>query len=260
MIELTGSDYRPLTSFELLERWTSPKKDTLPEQTLKQLKPLAHTKAAKLWNYTSRYRNELWDYASKDIPEPLPDTSSFTSIIYIDVNSEGIERTTEKLMSLGLSPDELIISMWDEGIGMLIPWGTFCDYWSNLCFPSSDDVSICPISESWFLQYHHEDLFVFGRIRPDLPVPVKKVTSVMPGVSFQLQDEILRLLQANEKITAIKLYQKETGVLFKEAIEAVEKLRRDILYSQAAQNQAKEVKKRSASPHSHIVQPDSTYL
>ncbi len=210
----------------------------LPEQTLKQLRPLTRTKAAELWNYTSRYRNELWDYASKDIPEPLPDNSSFTSIIYIDVNSEGIERTTEKLISLGLSPDELIISMWDEGIGMLIPWGTFYDYWSNLCFPSSDDVSICPISESWFLQYHHEDLFVFGRIRPDLPPPTMKVTSVMPGASFQLQDEILCLLQANEKITAIKLYQKETGVLFKEAIEAVEKLRRDILYSQAAQNEA----------------------
>ena len=55
-----------------------------------------------------------------------------------------------------------------------------------------------------------------------------KKTSAVPRASAQLQDEILRLLQANEKIGAIKLYQKETGIPFKAAIEEVEKLARDI--------------------------------
>lgn len=47
------------------------------------------------------------------------------------------------------------------------------------------------------------------------------------GVSLQIQDEILRLLQANEKIAAIKLYQKETGVQFRDAISVVENLAQD---------------------------------
>ncbi len=228
MIELTCNDFQPLANFELRERWIGSQKDTLPEKTLNQFQPLTSTKAIELWNYTSRYRNELWSYAFKNVSDPLPETSSFTSMIRIDANSEGIERTTKKLMSLGLSHDELVIVMWEPEVAMRIPWDIFCYYWSDLCFPSSDDVSICPISETWFLQYHHEDRFIFGKIRADLPAFRMEEPPVGLDESMVDQDEILRLLQADERIAAIKLYQKETGIPFKAAIEAIEKLSRDI--------------------------------
>ena len=228
MIELTNIDFQPLVDFALLKRWTPPTKDALPEKTLAQFQPLTHTKATELWNETARYRNELWDYAFKNIPDPLPDISSFTSIIHIDANREGIEKTTEQLLSFDLPRNDPILVMWEPAVAMRISWGLFCDSWPDLCFPSSDDVSICPTSEAWFLQYHHEDQFIFGKIRADLPDLLKEELPVVSNKVLMHQDELLRLLQANEKIAAIKLYQKETGIPFKAAIEAIEKIVREM--------------------------------
>ncbi len=223
---LTDGDFRPLADFELLWRLTNSKEDVIPEPALAHFQPLTHARAAELWNSIWRYGNELWSYAFKGIPDGLPETSRFVSITRIDANSQGIERTTDTLMSLGLPHNELVIVMWDVDIALRVPWGTFCTYWSDLCLPCSDDVSICPISEVWFLQYHHEDQFVFGKRR--VSTPSIEETSMVPEAVLLHQDEVLRLLQANEKIAAIKLYQKETKVSFKEAIAAVEKLACDI--------------------------------
>ena len=80
MIEVTSNDFQPLANFELRERWTGSRDDALSEKIVAQFQPLTSTKAAKLWKSTSRYRNELWSYAFKKFPDPLPDTSSFTSM------------------------------------------------------------------------------------------------------------------------------------------------------------------------------------
>lgn len=43
---------------------------------------------------------------------------------------------------------------------MVAPWGVFCDFWSDFCYPASDDVTAWPADEAWLLEAHHE-----GRMR-----------------------------------------------------------------------------------------------
>jgi hypothetical protein len=53
-----------------------------------------------------------------------------------------------------------VIVLWDERVGAVAPWGMFCDYWNDFCYPASDDNFIVPFAGSWFSWYDHEDRFL----------------------------------------------------------------------------------------------------
>jgi hypothetical protein len=50
----------------------------------------------------------------------------------------------------------------------LVTWGLFCTHWSDFCLPSSDDVLICPVSATWILLYHHEEVFYWATPAQDV--------------------------------------------------------------------------------------------
>jgi hypothetical protein len=59
---------------------------------------------------------------------------------------------------------DVLVSHGSLGV-YLVMWGLFCAHWGDFCLPSSDDVLICPVSETWILLYDHEDIFFWGRTR-----------------------------------------------------------------------------------------------
>ena len=48
-------------------------------------------------------------------------------------------------------------------LAICVSWGVFCQYWDDFCYPASDDVTIWPLSEEWFLIYDHSEKFFFVR-------------------------------------------------------------------------------------------------
>ncbi len=56
--------------------------------------------------------------------------------------------------------DSVIIA-WSSDCALRTTWEIFTDYWSDFCYPASDDVAGWPESERWVLFYHHEEQFEF---------------------------------------------------------------------------------------------------
>ncbi len=232
MIELTPRDFRPLDGFPLSRRWIGSAKELLPIETLTHIHPLREAKASELWlPGDDRYIDELWQCAFKDIPEPLPSTSLFEFILRIDVNQDGVSVVTKKLRSLSLPDDEIVVVQWEQEIAVTVPWGILRENWYNFCYPGSDDVSMCPVTETWLLLYYHEDQIIFGR--PHLPM-LDEASRKRPAASikpFIHRDDVLLLIRNNEKIAAIKLYHQETGSSLKEAMNVVNRLAAELQQS-----------------------------
>ena len=140
-----------------------------------------------------------------------------------------MDDTTKGLRSLEVPGDDLFIVMWEPKLALVMTWKIFSENWVDLCLPSSDDVTVCSVSETFVLQYYHEDQIVFGHVRFPVSKEIEAEYHISPQVQSEARDEIFRLLQAHDKIAAIKLYQQETGVPFRVAKEAVDKLVTEIM-------------------------------
>lgn len=50
---------------------------------------------------------------------------------------------------------------WSKDLAVEMSWNIFTEYWDDLCYPSSDDVTVVPVSGTWQLVYHHYEQFDF---------------------------------------------------------------------------------------------------
>lgn len=221
MIVLNADDFRPLKSFEELYRWTD--EESLPTQILTQFQPLTHEMASRLWSQVYDYSDELWSSAYKDT-NVLSSTSDFLSIHHLETTRKNVEQVAQKLAELSSVVDELIVVMWEPKIALITKWRIFANYWNEFCFPVRDDLIVCPLSGQWLLAYYHEDVFIFGIPKQplsfDRQISVKTQTSALEPPS----SEVLRLLKSGQRVPAIKLYQKETGVPFRAVIDYIDRL------------------------------------
>jgi len=71
-------------------------------------------------------------------------------------------RVTEALTALPIASEQRIVVEWDRVDVLETSWRTFRDYWDDFCYPSSDDVTICPVDGGWVLCYHHWERFSFS--------------------------------------------------------------------------------------------------
>ncbi len=225
MIQLEQHDFRPLEGFVYLWRWTDPKYNVLPASDLAQIHPVIEEKAQKLWEHEYVYLQELYRYAFADTSEPITSSSLFEWIRHIDISDEEIDVVQQSLMACEPQGDQIVIVMWGSKRAVAVPWHIFCAYWDDFCYVGADDVvGVLPISEAWCLLYQHEDQLLIGRPRLPLLDEASRRPPVVQAKPLIHHDEVLRLLQANEKIAAIKLYHRETGIGLKEARDAVNKL------------------------------------
>ncbi len=223
MIKLVDSDFKPLEDSAYLWRWTKPEYHVLPHSNIAQLRPLKAEKAQALWEYASVYLQELWRYVFADTSHS-PISSLFVELQHIDISHQPPEKRQKHLATLEPHGDQVVVVMWEPTEAVAVSWHVLCSYWDDFLYPS-DDAGILPLSETWLLLYHHEDQLVIGK--PCLPLldqdaRLRVQNSLVRPLAHL--DEVRRLLKANEKIAAIKLYHQETGVGLKQAMDVVNTL------------------------------------
>lgn len=228
MIQLSQTDFRPGDDFELWWRWANPNRVLLPESALAHIRPLAEERAQEIWQTECVYITELRRYAFNTTLDPITSSSLFDRIRHIDLSIEKIDAVQQHLTTFEPQEDQMVIVMWEPTIAVAVPWHIFCTYFWDFCYPVTDDVSVWPISELWGLQYHHKDQLILGRTR--LPLLDEEARKPQPIQAKPLihHDELIQLIQSNKIVAAIRLYHDETGVPYREAKDAVEKLATEI--------------------------------
>lgn len=132
-----------IEDFSLSWRWTDEKYCLMPKDDLSKINPLTQAAAKITFDTTLRLIEET----------------------QIDVNGELIEtsldRCAVKAFLASRLPEGKIIVNWGEDTSVIMDTSTFIKYWDDICYPSSDDVSVWSEDESWLLQYYHFEKFSF---------------------------------------------------------------------------------------------------
>jgi len=149
MIELNQDDYQPLDSFPLKWRWTDEQWTLLPPDVLAKIRPLTRARARELYETIYVYKGV------KKGPFEIIDT--------IEVENKNDQEVRDWLMSNLSKIEELVVASWSPDQALVTTAGIFCDHWDDFCYPSSDDLSLLPITQDWILFYSHEEVFFFGQ-------------------------------------------------------------------------------------------------
>lgn len=167
MIDVGPDDFRPLDTFKLRWRWTDPKWALLPTEALTQIQPLSEAKAHELWNQTvsrSSTLSELYDIAHRFAPALPPAYKPFTSLSRIEASEAPPSIVAQQLATLVALSAEPVVVVWQPTVAVAVAWEVFRTYWNTFCYPASDDTSVQPLDETWCLQWHHDEYFLFGHL------------------------------------------------------------------------------------------------
>jgi len=127
-----------LSAFPLSWRWTQPAHAMLPREVLRGLLPLESDAACVL---------------SASAPMTLGPRATKCSAV-------DVEEATQWLASLA-TPAERVILVWNPSTALSMPWEVFVTYWSDFCYPSSDDVDVFVDGGPPFLRWHHFEEFEY---------------------------------------------------------------------------------------------------
>ena len=126
-----------IDDFPLSWRWTESSHAKLPQEILDGLMPLNEDVAQ---NISSR------------IPVNFP-----ISATRLDVSADN-RATTEWLSKLDVK-SKLVTISWECDTALTLPWTTFCKYWDDFCYPSSDDADFFLENGQHFLRWNHYEVF-----------------------------------------------------------------------------------------------------
>jgi hypothetical protein len=128
-----------VATFPLLWRWTQPSHAVLPVDVLQALQPLTTTQIEAFGPST---------------------TKSFGSAVVQHRATENTDETGRWLASLPLRGVREI-AVWNKDTALALPWQTFVSYWSDFCYPSSDDVDIFVEGGPLVLKWRHDETFEY---------------------------------------------------------------------------------------------------
>lgn len=166
MVVLTAASFTPLDTFRLRWRWTDPRWDLLPLDSLATICPLVPARAAELAHAIAPVDQELWRLALAPAQRaPQASGTSFVSAARFDTAAAEPARIAAWLREQTGDDDTTIAVLWDDETAVLTTWRVFAASWDAFCYPSSDNVTIIPPNGAWLLRYHHEEVFVLGRWR-----------------------------------------------------------------------------------------------
>jgi hypothetical protein len=115
----------------------------LPPAVLEQLHPLNPADAERV---------------HRDAVEERPSGNSYTTS---DPDPVGV-----RIWLRRVQPDlaARVYVSWDQDSAIETTWSIFTEYWDDFCYPSSDDVTVLPITGGWWLEYRHYEEFKFGAV------------------------------------------------------------------------------------------------
>ncbi|MCL1092937.1 hypothetical protein [Shewanella kaireitica] len=126
-----------INDFPLSWRWTESSHAKLPQEILDGLQPLNEELAQKL---------------SSQIPVNFP-----VGATRLDASADN-QATTEWLSKLDVK-SKLVTISWKCDTALALPWTTFCKYWDDFCYPSSDDADLFLENGQHFLRWNHYEVF-----------------------------------------------------------------------------------------------------
>ena len=127
-----------IQEFPLAWRWTQPSHAVLPAEVLAGIRPLRASEAAGVCTAALA---------------PSASTVSRPASDPVDVRSW--------LRSVQPDSQVPVYVSWSEDLAVETRWGIFTEYWDDFCYPSSDDVTVAPVTGTWQLVYHHYEQFDF---------------------------------------------------------------------------------------------------
>ncbi len=141
----------PAKSFELAWRWTSETHAVLPDDVLRAIHPLTAAEAEALSPESNRRCT------------PLPVAAYSLSIF---AEWDDVDPVRKRLQDLPVAEHAEVIVHWLPTLAVRTTWGIFVQYWSEFCYPSSDDVTVWSPDEAWTLCYRHFEFFQFQAGQP----------------------------------------------------------------------------------------------
>jgi len=129
-----------IQEFPLAWRWTQPSHAVLPPEVLHRIRPLTRSEAEKVCQ--------------------VPVSGSASAVCHSASDSVDVRSW---LRSVQPDLQASIYLSWDTDLGVETTWDIFSEFWDDFCYPSSDDVTIAPVTGDWCLLYHHYEQFDFLR-------------------------------------------------------------------------------------------------
>lgn len=127
-----------IESFPLAWRWTSEAHAVLPPAILQGLRPVMP---------------EIAKVLSSKAPKTLAPGA-------MTHEATDIDATQQWLRNLPVNSSEVTL-VWNDETALTVPWSTFVSYWSDFCYPSSDDAAIFLEGHQGMLLWHHYEVFEF---------------------------------------------------------------------------------------------------
>jgi hypothetical protein len=140
-----------LNDFPLAWRWTDEKYALLPQYVLSSIIPQSNEEAARLFEESLRF------CGTDGLDEKQ---FSLTKIVTKDIEPSLV---SDWLIACHNNTETSVFLSWQPNTAVSTTWGIFAQYWSEFCYPASDDLNVWSEANSWMLLYHHEELFQFGR-------------------------------------------------------------------------------------------------
>ncbi|MES9830584.1 MAG: hypothetical protein ABW201_20215 [Candidatus Thiodiazotropha sp.] len=130
-----------IDNFKLKWRWTDPDYLDMPEEDLDKINVLSPESASAVFGESLRLIQESnIENEGQRISANNSDVTEY--LARIDVESK-------------------ILVSWSPDCAVVTTLNIFIKYWDDFCYPSSDDISIWPANNAWFLQYFHYEEFSF---------------------------------------------------------------------------------------------------
>jgi hypothetical protein len=128
-----------IVAFPLIWRWTQPSHAVLPVDVLRALHPLTTAQIEAL---------------------SLSSTKRFGPAMVRHRATQDEDETGRWLAGLQLGGGR-VIAVWNKYTALTLPWQTFVTYWSDFCYPSSDDVDIFVEGGPLVLTWRHYETFEY---------------------------------------------------------------------------------------------------
>ena len=142
-----------MEKFKLKWRWTDKNYCLLTEDELSRIHPLDAASAKKVWDRSLIFIDKESEFS--------PNLELFDSIETIDTaESDAVVAWLKSKM-----PSGNIIVSWQPDTAVKTTADLFITYWDDFCYPSSDDVSIWPESESWVINFWHYEKACYGKAK-----------------------------------------------------------------------------------------------
>ena len=139
-----------LKGFPLAWRWMDEKYAVLPEHVLSRIVPQTKEQAALLFKRSQ-------EFCGADGLD-----HNRYSITQLSTRSVEPQEASSWLLARHQNTETTVLLSWEPTTAVSTTWGIFVQYWSEFCYPASDDLNVWSESETWALLYHHEEFLQFG--------------------------------------------------------------------------------------------------